>query len=173
MRLPRISINQSPAIHHGEYSAGVAQSGFVKTEASEANAASMSSATCVQGLTHTEKKGISDILFRVRRKFIKTSNTSSIDAWLHLLMGLIYLPKVQSESERRMKGAKLLIDKGIKAIVESLPGKPLLEKSVVLPLEIVSLMSLKLLQDVTPPGSDIIKTYSDFLEKVVSVRNLY
>jgi len=95
-----------------------------------------------------------------------------IGAWIHLLMGLIYLPKDLDKSERRIDDAKSLLYEGINTIVMSLSEKSLLENSVVLPLEIVALMSLTLLQDITQSHPDISKTYYSYLSAVVSVRIL-
>ncbi len=109
---------------------------------------------------------------QIRDRLRITVPDELIQAWIHLLMGLIYLPKDQFKSERLIDYAKSLLGKGINAIIMSLSEKSLLENSVVLPLEIVSLMSLKLLQDITQSHPDISKTYYSYLDAVVSVRIL-
>ncbi|PQE19705.1 mg2+ transporter protein [Rutstroemia sp. NJR-2017a BVV2] len=90
-----------------------------------------------------------------------------LQAWLHLLMGFIYLSK---ENHHRsydfISSAETLIDRGLKTIIQSLSKRNLLESSVVLPLELVSLMSLKLLQSITPGHPDITKTYSSYIDSI-------
>jgi hypothetical protein len=92
-----------------------------------------------------------------------------LQAWLHLLMGFIYLSK---ENKHRsydfIDSAEKLINRGLKTIIQSLSKRNLLESSVVLPLELVSLMSLKLLQSITPGHPDITKTYSSYIDSIVS-----
>ncbi|PQE19750.1 mg2+ transporter protein [Rutstroemia sp. NJR-2017a WRK4] len=97
---------------------------------------------------------------------IKTPN-EFLQAWLHLLMGLIYLSKEnQHRSYEFIFSAETLTTRGLKTIIQSLSKKNLVESSVVLPLELVSLMSLKLLHGITPGHSDIIKTYSSYTDSI-------
>lgn len=72
------------------------------------------------------------------------------------------------KSERLVNDTTTLLKEGMKLVIQDLSKKPLIDRSVVLPLELVSLISLRLLQDVTPGVLDISKTYSAVLEVVVS-----
>ncbi|KAJ4390516.1 hypothetical protein N0V85_007144 [Neurospora sp. IMI 360204] len=64
--------------------------------------------------------------------------------------------------------ADMIFSQGLNAIVKDMAKKPLLEKSVVLPQELVSLMSMKLLTDVTPGLPNISQTYSTYLSAIES-----
>lgn len=90
-----------------------------------------------------------------------------IDGWLHILLGL---SSMSTDPLRALTfldfHAKPLISQGLNAIVKDMAKKPLLEKSVVLPQELVSLMSMKLLTDITPGLPNISKTYSEYLSAI-------
>lgn len=90
------------------------------------------------------------------------------NAWLHLTMGLIFVPHDEVMSENLLIHAQLLIEEGIESIVKSLSTKSLVEDAVILPVELLSLMGLKMLQDSTAGLPDITDTYSTYLESVVS-----
>lgn len=90
------------------------------------------------------------------------------NAWLHLTMGLIFVPHDEVMSENLLVHAQLLIEEGIESIVKSLSTKSLVEDAVILPVELLSLMGLKMLQDSTAGLPDITDTYSTYLESVVS-----
>lgn len=90
------------------------------------------------------------------------------NAWLHLTMGLIFVPHDEVMSENLLIHAQLLIEEGIQGIVKSLSTKSLVEVAVILPVELLSLMGLKMLQDSTAGLPDITETYSTYLESVVS-----
>jgi hypothetical protein len=93
------------------------------------------------------------------------------NAWLHLTMGLIFVPYDEVMSETLLIQAQLLIEESIDNIVKSLSTKSLTENAVILPLELFTLMGLKMLQD-SPAGlPDVSQTYSAYLESVVSKRN--
>lgn len=90
------------------------------------------------------------------------------NAWLHLTMSLIFIPYDEVMSETLLLIAQLLIEGGIEEIVKSMFTKSLTENAVILPMELLSLMSLKMLQDSTAGLPDISQTYSAYLESVVS-----
>lgn len=92
-----------------------------------------------------------------------------IQAWIHLLMGLIYATN-DYVREQLFETARQLIEKGATVIIESLAKKKpsLLDQSTVLPQELFSLISLRLLQDVTAGSPDIDRTYSTYLNSLVS-----
>lgn len=92
------------------------------------------------------------------------------NAWLHLTMGLIFVPYDEVMSENLLVDAQLLIEDGIENIVKTLSTKSLMESAVILPIELFSLTALKMLQDSTAGLPDISHTYSTYLESVVSKR---
>ena len=92
-----------------------------------------------------------------------------IDGWLHLLLGLSYMSTDPERASTFLDvHAKPLISQGLNAIVKDMAKTPLLEKSVVLPQELVSLMSINLLKDITPGLPNISLTYSAYLWMIVS-----
>lgn len=93
------------------------------------------------------------------------------NAWLHLTMGLIFVPHDEVMSETLLVQAQLLIEESIENIVKSLTTKSLIDNVVVLPIELFTLMGLKMLQDSTAGLPDISQTYSAYLESVVSKGN--
>lgn len=88
--------------------------------------------------------------------------------WLHLVMSFIHLSRDLFLGETTIRDAQFLIGEGLNKMVKSSSTKTLSERSVVLPLEIVSLISLKLLQDVTRGRPDISEIYSSHIESIVS-----
>lgn len=90
------------------------------------------------------------------------------NAWLHLVMSLIFVQHDEVMSENILISAESLLETGIEEIVTSLCDKPLMENTVMLPMELFSLMALKLLQDTTAGLPDISRIYSAYLESVVS-----
>lgn len=91
-----------------------------------------------------------------------------VEAWIHLLMGLIYRPTNFDRSDRLVDDAKNLMNSGMVAVVHALSEKPLLDSAVVLPQELLSLLSLKLLQDTTVGMPDIGECYFTCLYTMVS-----
>ena len=90
-----------------------------------------------------------------------------IEGWIHLLMSLIYMLKDYEKGERLLDHAKTLVRSGMASVVCSLSAKPLLDNSVILPLELLSLLNLKLLQDVTVGRPNISECYSASLKEMV------
>ncbi|KXX81345.1 Magnesium transport protein CorA [Madurella mycetomatis] len=104
-----------------------------------------------------------------------TTPLTLIDAWMHLVLALATLPSDRMRSQELIWGASGLLKKGIEAMIDALPGQPVSKHSVVLPLELVSLMSMRVLKDVAPgmiPDNlnvpDISETYSSSLSAVES-----
>lgn len=93
------------------------------------------------------------------------------NAWLHLTMGLIFVPYDEVMSENLLVDAQLLIEDAIENIVKTLSTKSLMESAVILPVELFSLTLLKILQDSTAGLPDLSHTYSTYLESVVSKRS--
>jgi hypothetical protein len=65
--------------------------------------------------------------------------------------------------------ATTLIKEGMAEVMQALPGGDLLSKEVILPMDIVSLLSLKLLQDTTGASPNIDRTYSEYLHALVPI----
>lgn len=104
-----------------------------------------------------------------------TTPLSLIDAWMHLVLALITLPNDRIRSESLIWDAEMLLKRGLQEMIAALPGKSLSKSSIVLPLELVSLMSKRLLKGVapglgpeTPRPPDISATYSSSLSGIVS-----
>jgi len=100
-----------------------------------------------------------------------------MNVWMNMVLGLACLRTNTYRLETLVDmGTEQLLREGIREMLESLSSKELSERSVVLPLELVSLMSMQLLKDVTPslpPGSaarlpGIYETYSSYLDSIVS-----
>ncbi|KAI0097925.1 hypothetical protein GGR51DRAFT_577712 [Nemania sp. FL0031] len=89
-----------------------------------------------------------------------------VEGWIHLLMSLIYFPKDYDKSDRLLDDAKTLVSSGMAAVVRSLSAKSLLDKSIILPLELLSLLNLKLLQDVTVGKPNVSECYSASLKEI-------
>ncbi|EFQ35288.1 uncharacterized protein GLRG_10432 [Colletotrichum graminicola M1.001] len=86
-----------------------------------------------------------------------------IRAWLHLVMGLIYASHDSNMWEDHLDVADSLVKSGMKHIMERLSNFNLLERSSVLPLEVVSLISYSLLADTPGKYAGITDTYSEYL----------
>lgn len=93
-----------------------------------------------------------------------------------MVLGLVCLRTDRLRLQTLMEmGTDTLLREGMQDMLKSLSTKELSERSVVLPLELVSLMSMQLLKDITPrpPGSaarlpGIYETYSSYLDSIVS-----
>ncbi|KAK1970693.1 hypothetical protein LY78DRAFT_569497 [Colletotrichum sublineola] len=86
-----------------------------------------------------------------------------IRAWLHLVMGLIYASHETNMWEDHLDVADSLVKSGMKHIMERLSNSNLLERSSVLPLEVVSLISYRLLENNSGKYAGITDTYSEYL----------
>ncbi|KAM0564102.1 hypothetical protein ACHAPJ_000311 [Fusarium lateritium] len=87
-------------------------------------------------------------------------------AWLYVTMGMIYGSKDDEKWENRITRADELVEKGSKKLLQELCGKNLLDKAAVLPLEVLSLVTLGLLQDQVGKSDDICDTYSQYLNSL-------
>ena len=83
-------------------------------------------------------------------------------------MAMVYSSKEDLKWDSRMKRAETLIDKGSKKLLQGLGGKSLLDKAAVLPLEVLSLITMGLLRDQVGRSDDICDTYSQYLNSLVS-----
>ncbi|KAF9879715.1 hypothetical protein CkaCkLH20_02526 [Colletotrichum karsti] len=86
-----------------------------------------------------------------------------IRAWLHLVMGLIYASHETHLWKDHLDVADTLVKSGMKHIMERLSNLNLLERSSVLPLEVVSLIGYGLLSNTSGKYAGISDTYSEYL----------
>ncbi|KAI0117112.1 hypothetical protein F4814DRAFT_415281 [Daldinia grandis] len=89
---------------------------------------------------------------------------SLVRAWLHLVIALIQASQNDEAWNENINVAEALIRRGMDDIMDGLPTEDLLSSSVIQPMELVTLISLKLLQDSTGAYSSIDNTYSDYLK---------
>jgi hypothetical protein len=97
-----------------------------------------------------------------------------IRAWVHLVLALV---KADGESSNvgyylgqgHLDFAIALIKEGMAEVMQALPSGDLLSNEVLLPMDVVSLLSLKLLQDSTGALPNIDKTYSEYLHAMVQI----
>ncbi|KAK0381418.1 hypothetical protein CLIM01_01279 [Colletotrichum limetticola] len=89
-----------------------------------------------------------------------------IRAWLHLVMGLIYASHETHMWEDHLEVADTLVKNGMKHMMERLSSLNLLERSSVLPLEVVSLISYGLLSNTSGKYAGITDTYSEYLRSL-------
>ncbi|KAI1408911.1 hypothetical protein F5Y13DRAFT_204091 [Hypoxylon sp. FL1857] len=87
-----------------------------------------------------------------------------VRAWLHLVIALIQASLNEEAWNENIIVAEALMRRGMDEIMDELPTEDLLSRSVVQPMELVALVSLKLLQDSTGTYSSINNTYSDYLK---------
>lgn len=92
------------------------------------------------------------------------------EGWLHLLLGLANLERAE-HAETLIENAAQLLSQGASEMVKSLSQKSLEESAAVLPLEIFSLISLKLVQGISNiqgfQQEDIFQLYRNRLEAIV------
>ncbi|EFX03055.1 Mg2+ transporter [Grosmannia clavigera kw1407] len=91
-----------------------------------------------------------------------------LGSWIHLLMGLIHQPRDIERSDQLIGDARLLFHGSMATVVRSLSKAELLEASVVLPLELLSLIVRKLVQDMTLGMPRVDTCYYEKLEKMNS-----
>ncbi|KAL7946702.1 hypothetical protein V8C42DRAFT_352261 [Trichoderma barbatum] len=88
-----------------------------------------------------------------------------VTAWLHIVFGLIYSTYALDWYSHMIK-AKSLLREGMQKIVEGISNQNLLDKAVMLPTEVMSLIALNLLQDDVGKYDDICDTYSLYLNSL-------
>ncbi|KAI0843060.1 hypothetical protein F5Y06DRAFT_292046 [Hypoxylon sp. FL0890] len=87
-----------------------------------------------------------------------------VRAWLHLVIALIQASLNEEAWNENIAIAEALMRRGMDEIMDELPTEDLLSRSVVQPMDLVALVSSKLLQDSTGSYSSINNTYSDYLK---------
>jgi hypothetical protein len=90
-----------------------------------------------------------------------------IRAWVHLVMALVKASSNARSWHTHMDVAKALIKEGMGEVIQALPSEDLLAREVVLPMEVVSLLSLKLLRDSTGLYPNLDMIYSEYLNALV------
>ncbi|KAF5700260.1 hypothetical protein FGLOB1_10898 [Fusarium globosum] len=88
-------------------------------------------------------------------------------AWLYITMAIVYGSKDDRKCDDRMRRAEVLIATGSKKLVQGFGDNNLLEKAIVLPLEVLSLITMGLLQDQVGKSDDICDTYSQYLGSLI------
>ncbi|CAI4214455.1 unnamed protein product [Parascedosporium putredinis] len=84
-------------------------------------------------------------------------------AWIHLLMGIIYLPNDPFRAEHFFSIAEGLIEDGLGKMTMALSDTALSDKSVILPMEVFSLVALGLIRNNNPSLASVSVTYSQYL----------
>ncbi|KAI2633689.1 hypothetical protein GGS26DRAFT_56879 [Hypomontagnella submonticulosa] len=87
-----------------------------------------------------------------------------ICAWLHLVMAVIQASLSDETWNENIFVAEALMQRGMADIMAELPTQDLLSNAVIQPMELLALVSSKLLQDSTGTYSSINDTYSDYLK---------
>lgn len=85
-----------------------------------------------------------------------------VTAWLHIVFGLIYSTYAPDWYSHMMKARQLMRD-GMQKMIQGVSNENLLDKAVMLPTEILSLITLNLLRDDVGKYDDICDTYSLYL----------
>ncbi|KAF9763786.1 hypothetical protein IL306_002999 [Fusarium sp. DS 682] len=87
-------------------------------------------------------------------------------AWLYITMAIVYGSNDDPKCNHRMRRAEELIGTGSKKLVQGLGENSLLQRAAVLPLEVLSLITMGLLQDQVGKSDDICDTYSQYLNSL-------
>ena len=93
-----------------------------------------------------------------------------VQSWICLVMGCIYLTPNPRKGSDLLEDAASLASEGLGEIVMAMSDRTLLGQAAVLPLELVSLMSLQLMRDATPGLPNITETYSSCILTIVRSR---
>ena len=101
------------------------------------------------------------------RVLVKTPMTL-INAWIHITLAMATFPSNQSRSLELAYRARSEISEGMTEIIAARSERLQLQNLVVLPFDLVALMSMKLCRDVTPNLPDTSATYGSYLNSIVS-----
>ncbi|VBB79618.1 Putative protein of unknown function [Podospora comata] len=94
-----------------------------------------------------------------------------VDAWIHILLGLAISPKNTTRSEFLLDSGLSSLRQGTDTMIQSVANsfeRTLFDRSVILPTDLFSLISMQLLKDITPALPDISETYSSYLDTIES-----
>ena len=96
-----------------------------------------------------------------------------VQAWVHLLIGLVHSTQGRHLWRTHAEIAETLIKTGMRLVINDLASRSssssLLERAALLPMELVSMMSLTLFKDMTGTFRDISETYLDYLKALVGI----
>lgn len=111
-----------------------------------------------------------DIFFEVpteERRHVMVPDTM-IQAWLHLVIGLIHGSQGDLSWEEYLNVADGLVRKGMNETMLDLEAPELLDSTVVQPLDLISLMAFQILKDSTEGYKNLSDTYQNHLMGLVS-----
>ncbi|KAK7423282.1 hypothetical protein QQX98_001072 [Neonectria punicea] len=89
-----------------------------------------------------------------------------VTAWLYAVMAMVYGSQDNHAWYFRTSRLRDLTELGMKKLMHWLPDKSLLKRTSLLPLEVLSLVTLGLLQDQVGKSDDICETYSQYLNSL-------
>lgn len=94
-----------------------------------------------------------------------------VKAWLHVVMILVFAAQESDAWRGHYRKARRLLEEGSRMLLQGFVKRSLLEDSVVMPQDIASLVSLKLLHGVSNGSAkrEIAQTYLEYLSKLVSI----
>jgi len=91
-----------------------------------------------------------------------------VKAWPHCLMYLILLADSQVvEADRHLEKAKDLTERGMVEIQQATAETPLVARETALPISVLTLLTSRLLQDVTNGQPNIRDTYWEYFRMLV------
>ncbi|KAL7926663.1 hypothetical protein ACQKWADRAFT_281025 [Trichoderma austrokoningii] len=88
-----------------------------------------------------------------------------VTAWLHIVFGLIYSSHTPDWFNHMAK-ARSLMKGGMQKMIQGISSQNLLEKAVMLPMEVMSLITLNLLRDDVGKYDNVCDTYSLYLNSL-------
>lgn len=91
-----------------------------------------------------------------------------MEAWIHLLMGLMYSPADREGWDELIEGATKLVDTALADMVMAMSDYTLRSQAVLLPMELACLISLELMTEAPPGLPSITKTYLTRLATIAS-----
>ena len=90
-------------------------------------------------------------------------------AWMHLVMSVVLFISDSPLWLQHLATTLTLVDEGMRTVTREATVYSLLGASVLLPLELSSIISLRLLRDVTGGHQDILETYQQYMKGLVLV----
>lgn len=91
-----------------------------------------------------------------------------VTAWLYVVMAMVFGAADEIVWHSRFVRASSLIIQGMEKVMQGLSDVNLLERATVLPLEVLSLITMGLLKDQVGKHDDICETYSQYLNSLVN-----
>lgn len=91
-----------------------------------------------------------------------------VQSWIHLLMALVCSKSDFRKADGLLQDAQNLLEAGLAEMVMAMSGRTLLSEAVVLPMELVSLLSLQLMQNPNPGLPGATETYLSYLTAIAS-----